>query len=319
MSFNPKVNRSGLRPLDPLAHDKRAGLVQYATSTERAAGARQDRVLAPADVATAAEALDSTDTRLATVAGVAANQAAKNRMSYIQFKSNPVSSAKGGGASAGTDTAANSLILDGEYMECYNVGTQTIIDPVQDGTGFDIARDQTDNEGSEFGFGILAGMKHAYTIGTSAAFRIEGKFTVADVSGADPLFIGFRKVQAYQADFNDYTDMAVIGLGGGDNPSKINIYTILNNASTVTTDTTDTLADGIARYFRIDVTAAGVVTFSHGASIAALAAPTATKAFTFDDTDVVVPVISCIQGSDLTGAVYIDDLYVGLQADYTAK
>jgi len=304
-----------------VATQKAAGITQMATDAQVVAGSRADRALSAANVATTTEALDPSNTsKLVTVAGINASQAARNRLSYFQFNTNPVSCAKGGGASAGTDTATNMLAFPQGHMECYNIGTQTLIDPVLTSTGLNIAKDQTNAEGASYAVGgIIAGSKHAYTIGTDGPFRIECSVNVADGSGAAAMLIGFRIAAAEASDYNDYTDLASIGLIGSSDPAKIQIATILNNAATTTTDTTDTLADGVTRYFRVDVSAAGVVTFAHGASVAALAAPTVTATFTFDSTDVVIPVIHFLNGADVAGDVIIDDLYVGLTADYNAK
>jgi hypothetical protein len=304
-----------------VATTKAAGITQMATDAQVVAGARADRALSAANVATSTEALDPANTsKLLTVAGVNANQAARARLSYFNFTTNPASSLKGGGASVGTAASTNIISFPQGHMECFNIGTQTIIDPSLATLGLNIAKDQTNAEGASYAVsGIAAGSKHAYTIGTDGPFRIEGRFNCVDGSGAAALFLGFRRAAAEAADYNDYTDLAAIGLIGSSNPAKIQIVTILNNAATTTTDTTDTLADGVSRYFRVDVSAAGVVTFAHGASVATLAAPTVTAAFTFDSTDVVVPVIHFLNGADVAGDTFLQFLYVGLTADYTAK
>ena len=157
-----------------VAKKNAAGITQFATDAQVTAGAREDRALSAANVATAAEALDASETaKLVTVAGVNANQAARDRPSYFQFNTNPVSCAKGGGASAGTDTTTNMLAFPQGHMECYNIGTQTLIDPVvTDGNGLNIAKDQTNAEGASYAIGgITAGTKHAYTIGTDGPSR----------------------------------------------------------------------------------------------------------------------------------------------------
>ena len=294
----PRIERRG--ETNPPASTTKPGLVEYANSVEALAGTATNKVM--------------------TTSNASARDAARQRLTYLQFNANPVSCALGGGASAGTNTATNALTVQGEYMECYNIGTQTLIDPsLLAAGGWNIAKDQTNAEGAEYTFGTNASSKHAYIVGTDGPFRIEGKMSAADGSGAAALLIGFRNDGAYAADYNNYTDAASIGLVGSSNPAKIQLVTILNNAATTTTDTTDTLADGVARYFRVDVSAAGVVTYKHGATIAALAAPSTTAAFTFDSADVVVPFVHFLNGSDVAGNVVLDDLYVGLVSDYDAK
>jgi hypothetical protein len=63
---------------------------------------------------------------------------------------------------------------------------------------------------------------------------------LSDVDGTDDCAIGWRKAEAYQAAIDSYDEMAAINVIAG----AIKIETILNNGTTATTDTTDTIADG---------------------------------------------------------------------------
>lgn len=221
---------------------------------------------------------------------------------YELFKSNPVVSKVAGGASGGTTGDTNVMLFPMTAFEYHIKGTQTITAPSRTATGLDIGMDQTDNDGVEISQGILAGSKHAYTIGTDDAFFIRVKFKIADVSGTDDCAIGFRKTQAYQANIDDYTDMAALNVISGD----INIETILNNAATTTTDTTLNWADGETHELRVEVSRSGAVTYKVDD-----VAPTTTAAFTFDSGDVVVPFMFFLHATDVAGAVELIEWEVG--------
>lgn len=220
-----------------------------------------------------------------------------------RFDDNPVTAAVGGGAASGTAQTANVLLTAENAFEYAALGTQTITAPQKAATGLDIGMDQTDDDGVEINQGNLAGSKHAYTIGTHGPFFLRVKFSIADVSGTDDCAVGFRKVQALQANIDDYTDMAALNVISGD----IKIETILNNAATTTTDTTDNWADAASHELYVEVSAAGVVTYKIDG-----AAPTVTAAFTFDSGDTVIPFMFFLHASDVAGAVVIQEWECGL-------
>lgn len=222
---------------------------------------------------------------------------------FETFDNNPVTCKLGGGAAGGTTGDTNILHTSDTGFEYHIKGTQTITAPQTTANGLDIGMDQTDNDGVELSQGILAGTRHAYTIGTDGPFFFRVKLKIADVSGTDDCAIGFRKAAAYTANLDDYTDMAVLNVISGD----IKIETILNNAATTTTDTTDNFADGETHELYVEVSAAGVVTYEING-----AAPTATAAFTFDSTDVVVPFLFFLHASDVAGAVEVVEWECGL-------
>jgi hypothetical protein len=220
---------------------------------------------------------------------------------------------RNGGICAGTSntglptgTAGDENILitaGGNYFEYHILGTQTILRPVFTlGTGINISLDQTADDGVELTMGIRATDKYAFVVGQDGAFHMKVKFSVADVSGTDDLVVGFRKAEAYQAAVDDYDEMAALQIID----TVINVHTILNDGATTVTDTTNTVADGVAVTFGIHVSAAGVVTFTIDG-----AAPTATAAFTFDDGEVVVPFFFFLHHTDVAGNVIITDWEVG--------
>ncbi len=163
-------------------------------------------------------------------------------------------------------------------------GASTTPQVTTNSDGIDISMDQTDGDIYEMNEGITARSPSAFTVGEQA-FYAEFKIVVADVSGNTDLAVGFRKAEAYQSAIDDYDEMAVVNVISGD----IKLETILNGGGTTTTDTTDNLADGEYLIVRVEVTKAGIVTYQLGVNSTKMRAPTVTKAFTFDEDEVVVP------------------------------
>jgi hypothetical protein len=199
------------------------------------------------------------------------------------------------GASTGTAGDENMLMWPGLTLEQHILGTQTILFPVMTTVGLDIgSMDQTADDGMELCPGIISKHDQRFVVGTDKAFYAEAKIKVADVSGTDDLAFGFRKFEAYQANIDDYDEMACLNVISGD----IKIETILNGDDTTTTDTTDNLADAGTVSLKVLVSAAGVVTYQIDDD-----APTTTAAFTFDDAEVVVPFLFFLQNTDIAGTV----------------
>lgn len=248
-----------------------------------------------------------------TFSGDVAVRAFNHTNTDITFNSAPVMATKAntGGVPTGATGDENLMVLqEGEIMEQHILGAgQTIIAPVMETAGLLVSLDLTDNEGAEYAWGILATNKHAYTIGTSAAFFFEVRFTLADVTGVDPFYIGFRKQEAYQAAFTAYTDYAFIGVEESQNTALITIADELNAGGTTYTNTTDAWTDGQTHTLRVNVSAAGVVTYLIDG-----AAPSATHAFTFDNADVVMPCIYFLHGTVAPGAMHLVSMSCGFQA-----
>ena len=217
------------------------------------------------------------------------------KYTYITFDHDPSTSAKAGGAATGTAGDENVMIFANEAFEYHILGTQTITAPSLTAVGLNINMDQTANDGIEISQGILSNSKHAYTVGTDEAFFIEVEFKIADVSGTDDCAIGFRKAEAYQAAIDNYDEMAALNVITG----NINIETILNNAATSTTDTTQDWADAETHKLRVEVSKDGLVRFKIDGS-----APTVNvENFQFDDGEVVVPFMYFLNHTDIAGAV----------------
>jgi len=221
------------------------------------------------------------------------------------FDAYPMCGAKiGAGAATGTTGDENLMVLNNSIWEYHILGTQTIVAPSMGATGINVSLDATDNDGAEFCLGISPFNKGVFTVGTSPAFFARLVFTIADVSDTDDCAFGFRKVEAYQANIDDYDEMAALNVISGD----IKIETILNNAATVTTDTTLNWADTATHELEVRVSAAGVVTFMVDGSI-----PATTAAYTFDDGEVVVPFFYFLHVASSTAGIILKEFECGLQ------
>lgn len=227
----------------------------------------------------------------------------RRKHTYETFDFDPVVSKKGGGASGGTAGDENIMLFKDSSFEYHILGTQTITAPSLTSVGLNIAMDNTDNDGVELSHGILSKNRHAYTVGTDGPFFLRVKFKIADVSGTDDCAIGFRKAEAYQANIDDYDELACLNVISGD----IKIETILNNAATTTTDTTDNWADNATHELKVKVDATGAVTYEIDG-----VAPTTTAAFSFDSSEVVVPFMYFLHASDVCDTLEITEWECGL-------
>lgn len=233
----------------------------------------------------------------------------------IVFQASPIvqSALTTGAAPTGATGDVNIVSFqEGIVMEQFIIGAgQTIIAPRMDTSGLSIALDQTATEGVEYNFGAArANSRHAHTIGTADAFFFEVTLRILDISAGNPFMIGFRKTEANNAIIANYTDYALMGINTVTSATNVSMLTELNSGGQTATDSTDAWTggdDGTTR-LRVLVSGAGVVTFEID-GVAASAAP----AFTFDGTDVVVPIIHLIQGADLS-PVHIVQMKAGFTA-----
>jgi hypothetical protein len=155
--------------------------------------------------------------------------------------------------------------------------------------------DQTADDGLEINTGVLSDNPHAYIVGTDAFF-VRFRTSIVDVSGTDDFNMGFRKLEANQANVDDYADMAVFNIESGD----IKIETIVGGATTSSTDTTDNWADGEEKFVEVQVDASGTATFLIDGS-----APTTTATYQFTSGLTVIPFVYFLQDTDIAGAVPI--------------
>ena len=201
-------------------------------------------------------------------------------------------------------------------------GTIPATDTAGTSAGFNLQMDNktTDNVGVEIVFGGNAFGGHgSITVGTHAA-TFDATFHAPDWSDFDNVSIGFRKVAAFEAGHGAilaaasgdplYTDFVAFGVQSSED---VQIAAALNDGARTYTDSTQAVVDNQNHRFYIDVTSAGVVTFTHiGNAVAGagtLAAPTATDAHTFDDGDVLVPYLTVL-GTNVDDKISLKDLEI---------
>lgn len=232
----------------------------------------------------------------------------------VTFQASPVmtTAVDTGGAPTGATGDVNLMCLqEGIIMEQFILGAgQTIIAPRMDANGLLVSLDLVVTEGAEYNFGAaLNNSRHAFTIGTSAAFFAEWRFRINDMDGAAPYVFGFRKVEANNATFANYTDYAAIGMIAGTSPTNIVTVTELNAGGQTITDTTDAWGgDGSTNTLRVLVDASGNVTYTING-----VAPSASVAFQFDATDVVVPFFRLEHSATPTEVEWVS-MKIGFQA-----
>lgn len=228
------------------------------------------------------------------------------------FTQSPImqSNVNTGAAPSGVTGDINLMCLQGgEIMHQFILGAgQTIVAPRMNNTGLLVSLDLTVDEGAEYNWGVATSSKHSYTVGTSPAITFIMSFAVADVTGAGPILMGFRRNVANNASFAAYSDFAAIGLDNGINPGTIIIERQLNTGGVVTTNTTNAWVDGANHTLRIDVSATGVVTFGIDS-----VAPIATAAFTFDNGDIIIPFFHFLHDAVAPGAIHWTDMVCGAQ------
>lgn len=228
---------------------------------------------------------------------------------FDNFQVNPVTSAVGGGAATGTAGDNNVLYSAFGQYEWNVIGTQTILAPKLDTFGLNLVQDNTAADGIELCMGQTSLSPMAFTINSDAAFFLQAVFKVQDASGVNPLIIGLRKAQAFDATLSNYTDFVSIGIVGTSNPNLVKLQTQIGSAGVVTTDTTQTVADGATIQFKIKVSSTGVVTYEYN-----YAAPTVVAAYTFTSGLVVVPFIRFTEAADITTQAACNYLEMGFQS-----
>jgi hypothetical protein len=179
--------------------------------------------------------------------------------------------------------------------------------PVMAATGLNIGCDQVNNDGLELVSHYLGLSGRPFIVGRDPAFYFSTRFNIADVSGTDYFRIGFRTLEAHAADAETYNSFATIGVLTSAALGPIQIRTRAG-AGVTTTDTTQTLADGVNIILRVNVSAAGVVTYTINGL-----APVVTAAHTMAGGLVVVPFLSYLQDAGLTGNIILSQWEVGYQ------
>ena len=236
------------------------------------------------------------------------NEAAKDLEQIYRFGSQPVVSDYEAATAKLVDGTAGDTTLhqyaDGLSMTLYPIVGQAIDKPAANTSGMDYSYDQVDNDGVEWRMSdnTVKGREGVdrFTVGKQA-FEASLKFSIADVSGTDDCAFGFAKVEAHAAAIDGRDESACLNVISGD----IKIETILNNAATTTTDTTENWADTATHELTVKVAKTGAVTYLIDGS-----APDTTAAFSFDSGEVVTPSFYQLQASDLSGAIVLQRLVV---------
>jgi hypothetical protein len=227
-----------------------------------------------------------------------------SRYLFDDFTVNPVTSKVGGGAATGTAGDNNVLYTQFGQYEWNVIGTQTILAPSLDTFGLNLVQDNTAGDGIELCCGQTALCPYAFTVGSDAAFFMQSVFKVQDVSGINPLLIGFRAVAAFNATLSSYTDFATIGIVG--TAAKVQLQTQKATAGVTTTDTTQTATDGATIQFKVSVDANGAVTYQYNYGV-----PTVVAAFSFNAGTVLIPFIRSVEAADITTQASCNYLEVG--------
>lgn len=208
-----------------------------------------------------------------------------------------------GSTCAGDSTTVPQLLQfgDGLRLMSFPIGTATI-PPVMTATGLDITGDLTNDEGFEVAGGVLGATGRPFVIGDDPAFYFCATVKITDVSGTDDLQVGFRTLEPFTAAFDDYNNAAAFSVISG----TIYIETIDDNAATTSTSTTNTWADAASKKLCVNISGAGVVTYTIDG-----AAPTTTAAFTWDDGDAVIPFVRVLHDTDVAETTAISKWEVG--------
>lgn len=226
---------------------------------------------------------------------------------FSEFDTVPCLSLWGaGGASTGTAGDENVMIMPEGNVVYHIIGTQTITGPVLVAAGLDITGDVTENDGWELSFGepLVGGAKTNFTTNTDA-FYIEANITLADADGADDLWVGFRLVEAYQADNEAYNTYAYFGVNAAD----LTTETELNGGGTTSTDINETnWADAGTHTLGVYVANTGAVTYELDG-----VAATGAAGFDWSDNDVVVPFLYLRHHTNVSESTILNWVQVGLQ------
>jgi hypothetical protein len=160
--------------------------------------------------------------------------------------------------------------------------------------------------GVEIGCGTTSRSRAAFTAGSEIGdFYCEIRATITTIAKLKEMWFGFRKAEAYQADCDDYDELACINVGLGAT-GRFNITKILNNAATSTTNTALTAwANAGQHTLRVIVRQNRTVEFWIDGVQSTVAA------HTFDNGEVVLPFLYCENQSAADPVVAIDSFKCG--------
>lgn len=216
----------------------------------------------------------------------------------------PVCQGLNTGLPSGTSLAENVISFgNGQSTHYYPLGTNTLVALTATASGIGCVLDATDGEGVELSAPTWSTSSKNAVVGQTA-FSIFAQINIDDVSGLNPMWVGFRKQAAANATYTAYTDYALIGLG--DAAGNIFTSTELNGGGNTNTDTTQNWADGETHELEVKVAIDGTVTFFIDGY-----KPTVTQTFTFDAGDTLIPVFCyALQATDLGTPSVSEGLFV---------
>lgn len=169
--------------------------------------------------------------------------------------------------------------------------------------GVSCVLDSTNGQGVELSASVWANSMKSAIVGKTA-FSVYAKITVDDVSGVNPMWVGFRKKAAANTTYTSYTDYAFIGLGNA--TGDIFTSTEINGAGNTNTDTTQNWADGETHTLEVRVAVSGAVTFFLDGY-----KPIVTQAITLDAGDEMIPVFCyALQTSDFAVPAVLEGAFL---------
>jgi hypothetical protein len=197
-----------------------------------------------------------------------------------------------GAAPAGTANALGWMVSPYGSLNITNIGTQTIVAPVLNATGLLIDQDDTATEGAHVSANEQTLGVQQFVVGKQP-FSVVARVVMADWTDA-AFKIGFCKKQAYDATFNNFTDIAAIGNGSsaaGTTWINGDLFTTnagLNAAAHVQAISAVAPADGVSVELRLNVAMDGTVTaFVDNVSYPIYS--TGTTTMIFDAGDALIP------------------------------
>ena len=218
------------------------------------------------------------------------------------------------GANDGSDGAEymHYYVDSGLKLFVYNIGAKAAGSSVTgNDNGVNYSYDATNNECIQWSLadanstGYTKGREaQKYTIG-DFPFYARVKLTIEDVSETDFCGFGLRKVEAFQADVNDYDEMVAMNCNAGD----IQVASIKNNASTAVQVNLDGGTNWVNREihtFTVGVSKSGYCEIEYD-DVPKPMNPT----FTFDNGDVVTPFFYFLHSTNSTAGVTLIELEHG--------
>jgi len=235
------------------------------------------------------------------------------RAGYEDFRA-MILNADGDGDGSAATTGPNLAITDKNVFEVEGVGTMDSALLVINGGLLLTTNMTSDNVGIEIQAQSAAATRGrgVFVVGTDEAY-FSSTFTLADVSGTDFCFSGFRKVEARQTSEGalTYADYALLAPISGD----IKIYTRLNAGTQAITDTTEDWTDGQSHKLTVIVAKNGKVYFEIDGHTPA--AEPATR-FQFDSGDSIAWMWRIQNATDVANGTLITELAWGAQGDSIA-